>query len=32
MVSYDEARKHDPKVDSWMPLAENVALSTHAFI
>jgi hypothetical protein len=32
MLRYEEARKQDPRVDSWMPLAENAALSADGFI
>jgi hypothetical protein len=32
MLRYEEARTYDPKVDSWMLLAENAALSAHGFI
>jgi hypothetical protein len=32
MLSYEEARKRDPRVDSWMLLAENAALSAYGFI
>jgi hypothetical protein len=32
MIRYEEARKQDPRVDSWMLLAENAALSAHGFI
>jgi hypothetical protein len=32
MLSYDEARRRDPRVDSWMLLAENAELSAHGFI
>jgi hypothetical protein len=32
MLSYEEARKRGPRVDSSMLLAENAALSAHAFI
>jgi hypothetical protein len=32
MLSYEEARRRDPRVDSWMLLAENAALSAHGFI
>jgi hypothetical protein len=32
MLSYEEARKRDPRVDSWMLLSENAALSAHGFI
>jgi hypothetical protein len=32
MLRYDEARNQDPRVDSWMLLAENASLSAHGFI
>jgi hypothetical protein len=32
MLSYEEARKQDTRVDSWMLLAENAALSAHGSI
>jgi hypothetical protein len=32
MLDYEEARKQDPRVDSWMLLADNAALSAHRFI
>jgi hypothetical protein len=32
MLSYEEARRLDPRVDSWMLLAESAALSAHGFI
>jgi hypothetical protein len=32
LLGYEEARKRDHRVDSWMPLAENAALSAHGFI
>jgi hypothetical protein len=31
-LSYEEARKRDQRVDIWMLLPENVALSAHGFI
>jgi hypothetical protein len=32
MLGCEEARRQDPRVDSWMLLAENAALSAHGFI
>jgi hypothetical protein len=32
MLGYEESRKQDPRVCSWMLLAENAALSAHGFI
>jgi hypothetical protein len=32
LLRYEEARNQDPRVDSWMLLAENAALSAHGFI
>jgi hypothetical protein len=32
MLSYEEARMRDSRVDSWMLLAENAALSAYGFI
>jgi hypothetical protein len=32
MPSYEEARKRDPSVNSWMLLAENAPLNAHGFI
>jgi hypothetical protein len=32
MLRYEEARNQDPRVDSWMVLAVNAALSAHEFI
>jgi hypothetical protein len=31
-LTYDEARKIDPQVDSWMTLAQNAALRAHTLI
>jgi hypothetical protein len=32
LLSYDEARKNDPMVDSWIALAQNPALGAHTLI
>jgi hypothetical protein len=32
MLRYEEARNQDPRVDGWMLLAQNAALSAHGFI
>jgi hypothetical protein len=32
VLDYGEARRQDPRVDSWMLLAENATLSAHGFI
>jgi hypothetical protein len=32
LLRYEEARNQDPRVDCWMLLAENAALSEHGFI
>jgi hypothetical protein len=32
MLSCEEARRQDPRMDSWMLLAENAGLSAHGFI
>jgi hypothetical protein len=32
MLGYEEVRKQDPRVDSWMLLAEKAALSAHGYI
>jgi hypothetical protein len=32
MLRYEEARRQNPRADSWMLLAENPALSAHGFI